>query len=70
MTEKVAVLGVRGMDCQGCASTIRDALRSEEGVKDARVNSDEKKVMVTFDPSLIGEEKLKRTILDAGYRPG
>jgi len=70
MKEKMAVLKVEGMHCQGCTYTISGLLRSMKGVKDARVEFENGKVQVWFDPSQTDGETLKRMIFDAGFRVG
>jgi len=68
MAEKMLVLKVNGMHCQGCANAVGGALRSEKGVKEARVEFEKKRATVSFDPSQVDEDRIRNVIVRAGYR--
>jgi len=68
MAERVIVLKVNGMHCQSCANAIGDALRSERGVKEARVEFGKKRAMIRFDSELVDDDVIRRAIIKAGYK--
>lgn len=48
--QKVVVLKIEGMTCDGCADRIRKILDKETGIIEAKVSSAEGKAVVRFDP--------------------
>ena len=68
MMEKIT-MNVSGMQCGGCASTIKEKLEGSEGVTTAKADHKEGKVEIDFDPAKIDVEGLKKIIADAGYKP-
>ena len=62
-------LNVSGMQCGGCASTIKEKLEGFEGVTTAQAAHKEGKVEIEFDPAKTNVEALKKVIADAGYKP-
>ncbi len=58
------------MECFRCASTVENALRSVEGVREAHVNYSEEKAHVTFDSSITDFEIINGAVKEAGYRIG
>ncbi|MEM2305661.1 MAG: HAD-IC family P-type ATPase, partial [Candidatus Methanomethylicia archaeon] len=67
MKEKKIVFGVEGMHCASCAATIEGELSRLRGITKASVSFTVKKAIVTYDPSEIDEEKIKKTIKNLGY---
>lgn len=65
-TESVT-LPVVGMTCAACQRHVEDALRSTEGVAEARVDLMAHRARVVFDPALAPPEKLVAAIRQAGY---
>lgn len=61
-------LNVSGMQCGGCASTIKEKLESSEGITAAKADHKEGKVEIDFDPAKTNVEAMKRIIADAGYK--
>ena len=55
------------MHCAACASLIEDKLRRCPGVLHARVHYSTQRARISFDPSLISEERLLSAIDDLGY---
>lgn len=55
------------MSCASCANSVETILSSQPGVKKASVNFADNSVSVEFDPSLINEAALKKSIQDVGY---
>ncbi|MFQ5814898.1 MAG: heavy metal translocating P-type ATPase [Candidatus Hydrothermarchaeaceae archaeon] len=66
--KKDAVVGVGGMTCATCVSTVETALQKLDGVYEADVNLAGEKARVLFDPSLVATGELKKAIEDVGYK--
>ena len=62
-------IGITGMHCASCASTIEKALSKLNGVSEANVNFAAESVMVRFDPASVSNQDLEKAIVDAGYTP-
>jgi Cu+-exporting ATPase len=62
-------IGITGMHCASCASTIEKALSKIEGVSESSVNFAAESVMVRFDPATVSHQDLEKAIVDAGYTP-
>ena len=60
-------LPIKGMTCAGCANTIAEALRHENGVKQASVNFATRRATVIFEPDVTGKAALTAAISRAGY---
>ncbi|GIZ15033.1 heavy metal translocating P-type ATPase [Capnocytophaga catalasegens] len=58
---------VTDMMCTSCANSVQTALEKEQGVVSANVNYANAKATVEFDTKITSPEKLKKTIIDAGY---
>lgn len=61
------VLHVKGMSCGHCVSAIENALHELQGVQSVNVDLAGSKVTVSFDDAVVGLEKVKEAIQDAGY---
>lgn len=61
------VLHVEGMSCSHCKASVEKALKTLDGVNEANVSLEAKTVAIDFDPGVVNEDSLKRTIADAGY---
>jgi len=62
-----AVINVGGMTCNHCKMAVEKALKTLDGVQDASVDLDAKKVSIEYDPAGVDEAGLKKAISDAGY---
>ena len=62
-------IGITGMHCASCASTIEKALSKLDGVSEANVNFAAESVMVRFDSDRVSHQDLEKAIVDAGYTP-
>ncbi len=60
-------LPVAGMDCQGCATHIQEAVGKLPGVEDVRVLVSAERATVTFDPEQVTTAAIKAAIGGAGY---
>ncbi len=68
MSVKTLTLNVDGMHCQSCAVAVKTVLRMTKGVKDARVELNAKKVMVSYDPRHVNEATVRRTVSNSGFK--
>lgn len=63
-----ARLQIKGMTCSGCESSVNHALATKAGVVEAKASYDAGIAKVTFDPTLINPELLKKAIEEeVGY---
>lgn len=58
MAEQTVHLEIEGMTCDGCAQTIKRALKRDQGVKEASVDWTYGIAEIAFDPDLTDEEKI------------
>ncbi|MGD0817319.1 MAG: heavy metal translocating P-type ATPase [Methanomassiliicoccales archaeon] len=65
--KRTASFGLTGMTCASCAQTISESLTDLEGIEKADVNLATEKATVTYDPSKVNIEKMKKAVVDAGY---
>ncbi|CAM3978904.1 heavy-metal-associated domain-containing protein [Flavobacterium weaverense] len=57
---------IDGMTCAiGCAKTIQEDLTALDGVQDAKVDFDTKLATVTFDKTVLNQEKLTKVVESA-----
>lgn len=63
----VAVLNVRGMDCKACAAGLQATLSKVQGVRAARIEFDQGKALVEYDPANVQPERLVAEIEAAGF---
>jgi len=59
---------VGGMSCASCAQTIENALKKREGVLEAAVNFATEKATVSYDPTIVEVEDIKRVVDETGYQ--
>ncbi|GGZ35519.1 copper-translocating P-type ATPase [Echinicola pacifica] len=59
-------IGVIGMSCAGCASSVEQALQSHEGISSAQVNFATQTALVTLKPEA-NLESIRKSVQDAGY---
>ncbi len=59
---RIATVDVQGMTCGACATSVKVVLKKLEGVSDARVSFEEKRVVVHYDPAKVTPEKMVDTI--------
>lgn len=62
------VVKVGGMTCAMCVRTIEEALKGLSGVLEASVNLATETAKVSYDPSLVDMEDIRKTIEDVGYQ--
>ena len=67
--EKTVTMGITGMHCASCASTIEKALSKLDGMSEANVNFAAESAMVRFNPAAVSYQDLEKAVVDAGYTP-
>ena len=65
--EEKVIIGITGMHCASCVSTIEKSLKKVEGVSSVVVNLASEKAYVDFDPERTTTEDLKTAIGKSGY---
>ena len=65
---KILVATIEGMQCDGCAETIKALLATEAGVKAATVSFTESRARVLYDPAAVDEYRLVTAIEKGGYK--
>ena len=65
--DKEETIRIKGMHCATCSDTVRDALLSLKGVRDARVNLATQKATFTYDTSVASMKDIESAVRGAGY---
>jgi len=68
MTIKKIIFNIAGMDCASCALNNESVLKETPGILGAMVNFATKKAMVEYDADVLDEAKIKKIIVDNGYK--
>ena len=66
MTNKI--YNIEGMHCGACATAIEMFLTNTEGINSAKISFEEKKSEVEYDENKINDEKIIKTIEEAGFK--
>lgn len=66
MTKKI--YNIEGMHCGACATGIEMFLSNTEGIISVKVLLEEKKAEVEYDENKINNEKVIKTIEEAGFK--
>lgn len=64
---RTVTIRVKGMTCGGCATTVEKALKSTEGVEDARVSFEQAKAIVKYDDQKVTVARLREVINSTGF---
>jgi len=65
---QLARLDIKGMTCSGCEGSVTHALASKKGVVVAKASYESGSAEVTFQPSIVSVETLKKAIeAEVGY---
>lgn len=64
---KTVTLRVKGMTCGGCATTIEQALKTTEGVKEVRVSYERGNAVIKYDDQKITVARLREVINSTGF---
>jgi mercuric ion transport protein len=65
---KIVIIAVEGMTCEGCATHINETLKKLNGVVSAEASYQNKNVKVVFNPKQITLEQIKKAIDEIGYK--
>ncbi|HEV8674248.1 MAG TPA: heavy-metal-associated domain-containing protein [Methylomirabilota bacterium] len=63
------VFTVPKIKCEGCVETITKALNGLPGVQATQVTIPTKEVRVEFDPQRLDADRLRTTLVAAGFPP-
>jgi len=64
---QTVTLGISGMTCGGCVSSVTKVLKALDGVAKAEVSLEKRSAVVDYDPGKVGIEQLMRSVEEAGY---
>ena len=64
------VLSVKGMKCGGCETSVRDAVKSCEGVISVKPNFRENSVEIEYEEGKADLDAISRTISAKGFQVG
>ena len=63
----LANLGITGMTCASCVSSIEKGLKKVDGVQNASVNLMTEKATIQYNPSVTNVDSLVQAVKDVGY---
>jgi len=61
------IIKIEGMSCGHCQATVEKAISSVAGVKQAKVNLEDKNATVDYDPAATDIKTVKAAVDEAGY---
>ncbi len=64
---RTVTIRVKGMSCGGCATSVEKALKSTEGVREARVSFERGRAVIKYDDQKITVAKLREVIQSVGF---
>jgi len=64
---QTATLDVQNMTCASCPLTVRQILKKQPGVEDAKVDLRGHSAEVKFDPAKVRPEQFAKAVSDAGF---
>lgn len=62
-------IGIDGMTCDRCVETVERMLKGAKGVREVRVDREQARATVTFDPAQTDVPDLHDRLLKSGYTP-
>lgn len=65
---KTVTFKIDGMNCTGCANTIKTLVESQPGVQAATVSFDEAQARILYDPQTVSEDSLVAAVQKPGFR--
>lgn len=65
---KTAIFKIEGMNCSGCANTIKTLVEGEHGVQLATVSFDDGQARILYDPNIVTEDRLVSAVQKPGFR--
>lgn len=63
------VLGIEGMTCDNCVTTLTKALKRVNGIKEVKVDRENARAEITFDTTKTHMPAIHEAILKSGYKP-
>lgn len=67
MSIDTLTLKVYGMTCEGCETSVHNALNGLAGVQDVEVNRPLQQVVVTYDDELLDKIEIINAVEGAGF---
>lgn len=64
---EVSGFTVHGLICEGCADTVKKALRQLPGIRRAQVDVEKGRAEVEYDPAKVSAESIQQAIAEVGY---
>lgn len=59
---------IEGMTCGHCQRSVEKALQSLAGVERVQVDLEAQEAAVTYNPTMVTVEDLKKAVAEAGYK--
>ena|ERR1019366_1234171 len=53
--------------CESCKKRIEKAVKATDGVQEANLNLNNKKIKVKYDPALVSPDQIRTAIANTGY---
>lgn len=60
-------LKIKGMHCVGCENTVKEAVSSLKGVKNAKVDYARENAIIEFDAAKTDAKSIMRAVKNAGF---
>ncbi|MBB2205037.1 heavy-metal-associated domain-containing protein [Gluconacetobacter takamatsuzukensis] len=60
-------MNITGMTCNGCVTSVRNALERTDGVSAAEVTLEPGRARVSYDPAFTSPAALRMAVEDAGF---
>lgn len=64
---RTVTIRVQGMTCDGCATSVENALKSTDGVEEARVNFKSGKAVIRYNDQKVTISRLREVIHNTGF---
>lgn len=64
---QIKKFSIEGMDCGGCAASIKTLLNNQPGVKSANVSFEKKEVIIELDSTEFKIAEVEKIIKQMGY---
>lgn len=64
---RTVIIRVQGMTCDGCATSVENALKSTDGVEQARVNFKSGKAVIKYNDQKVTISRLREVIHNTGF---
>lgn len=64
------VIPVEGMTCNACAASIKNKLKSIEGIGEVKVSLENRNATVLYEENAVTPEQIKEAINEIGFKAG